>query len=239
MSTANNRPFRRRARTSIRVMMLAILIVAVPPGWQVNRAREQREALDASVIGFLVDSRVSNGFEDQTSVGGCHPASTQCMRTISASGSSSRWRSAAVARPVGVRPITRSPSSDHRKCSDHRWVLGLNMGASASVSGSRAEIRSDLKRLHSGQLSQRLIRAWCLPSPGNDVLDLQPCHDELLGTEAIATALPSRSGERVGRRRAGSITRHDRRSRRAGRRRSEAACHGFSPGACLLTIPRR
>ena len=47
MSTANDRQSRRRARTSIRVMMLAILIVAVPLGWQVNRAREQREALDA------------------------------------------------------------------------------------------------------------------------------------------------------------------------------------------------
>jgi Leucine Rich repeat len=47
MSSCNNRPVRHWARSSIRVMMLVILIVAVPLGRQVNRAREQREAVDA------------------------------------------------------------------------------------------------------------------------------------------------------------------------------------------------
>jgi hypothetical protein len=47
MSSGNNGTARHWARTSIRVMMLVILIVAVPLAWQVNRAREQREAVDA------------------------------------------------------------------------------------------------------------------------------------------------------------------------------------------------
>jgi hypothetical protein len=47
MSSGENRTARHWGRTSIRVMMLVILIAAVPLAWQVNRAREQREAVDA------------------------------------------------------------------------------------------------------------------------------------------------------------------------------------------------
>ena len=38
---------RRRMRVSLRVMMLAILCLAVFLGWQVNKARQQREAVAA------------------------------------------------------------------------------------------------------------------------------------------------------------------------------------------------
>ena len=85
--------------------------------------------------------------------GGCHPARTQCMPTTRASGSSARWSRATVARPIAVRPSTRIAVDGQRKCSAQRWVRGWNRGTSIPVSGSQADVRSDLNRLHSGQLS--------------------------------------------------------------------------------------
>jgi Leucine rich repeat len=47
MPSASSRPIRPWARISIRVMMLLVLTIAVPLGWLVNRARQQREAVEA------------------------------------------------------------------------------------------------------------------------------------------------------------------------------------------------
>jgi hypothetical protein len=47
MSSANNKLTRPWARVSIRVMMLMVLVIAVLLGWQANKAREQREAVQA------------------------------------------------------------------------------------------------------------------------------------------------------------------------------------------------
>ena len=165
MSTANNRPFRRRARTSIRVMMLAILIVAVPPGWQVNRAREQREALDASVIGFLVDSRVSNGFEDQTSVGGCQPARIQCTRR-----SMHRDR-----RPGGERQPWRGPSASDQYAEPvvgPTKVLGPTLCSGIEERdlvtrvrvSSRGAVGFETIAQRAAQPEVRFVR-WCRPWP--------------------------------------------------------------------------
>jgi Leucine rich repeat len=45
--SASSRPIRQWARITIRVLMLLVVTVAVPLGWQVNRAHEQREAVEA------------------------------------------------------------------------------------------------------------------------------------------------------------------------------------------------
>jgi hypothetical protein len=47
MSSAKSRPIQPWARISIRVSMLLVLTIAVPLGWQVNRTREQRVAVEA------------------------------------------------------------------------------------------------------------------------------------------------------------------------------------------------
>ena len=104
----------------------------------------------SQAAGFIVARRVPSGE---------HPvhADDQSVRIIGQAEEGrrglARRREAEHPNPV-VRPAKMlGPSLDP----------GIEMGTSVPVSGSRAEVRSDLKRLHSGQLSQRLLSALSPP----------------------------------------------------------------------------
>ncbi len=99
-------------------------------------------------------------------------------------------RVATVARPMDVRPTMRKPSLDHAKWCFQTSTRGLNSGTVLPVSGSVAETRSRLYRLHVGQLSQRFVRLVEPPNARLDVFQFQRHRQELLRNQAVAAPLP-------------------------------------------------
>ncbi len=89
------------------------------------------------------------------SLGGCQPTATHACLARTRVGRL-RWRALTVARPVGVAPMIKHPSSDQRKCSCQSWCRGLNNLTTSPLAASSNAIRQPLESLHSEQASQRL-----------------------------------------------------------------------------------
>jgi hypothetical protein len=92
------------------------------------------------------------------SCGGWIPARIQIDRASTMRGWFMRNR-IIVALPVGVKPRRTCPCCIHSKCSDQRWILGLNRGTVSAVSGSGAAVAFALLRLQLGQDKQRFSSA--------------------------------------------------------------------------------
>ena len=112
-----------------------------------------------------------------SSVGGCHPAKTQNRRAATTY-SLFMCSASTIARPEGVKPITRVPSALHRKCSYHicariRCFEAIALEFVASMTG-KPEIISR-RRPYEGD--------------GNTVLNFKRNTLDGFRAEAIPTAL--------------------------------------------------
>ena len=95
-----------------------------------------------------------------SSDGGCRPSSRSRWRTTNTAPpwlSSFRSSRATVARPVGVRPTTCSPSALQAKCSPHESARGLKIGGASPVWGSTACCRLPRRSL---QFRHARARLW-------------------------------------------------------------------------------
>ena len=111
------------AQGTLTVALFAAMLIAIP------RRREEWTAGGYNRPSAPCVSLYAEGD------GGCQPALTQARRTKTAMRLFS-WRLMTVARPQGVRPRMRVPSSLQVKCSHQDCCRGLNSGTRCPVSGS-------------------------------------------------------------------------------------------------------
>ena len=104
--------------------------------------------------GWALD-RAIEGFFYASFAGGCMPITNKARRMLTRP-SRFNCKASTVARPVGVKPITRVKSALHRKCSDQLCSLGWYRGTTAPSTGSGAWVLLYLWPLHPGQANARL-----------------------------------------------------------------------------------